>query len=127
MISFDEFKRQCNGRGLRAVRCSQHHWQIADGEHLVNVWANSKRGFKYQPAGAEKGICGNLHAAIEAAGEAVSPPWEEKSETPTIADRRSKLSVRNVAYCALAAVVAPWAVLIYVAYWWAVWIFVFRN
>jgi len=80
-MTYRDFALAVSDSGLSARQCSRHHWQILDGKRLVNVWANSKRGFRYQVRD-EKSRTGTLADAIQAAGPpppppSIDPPWSE--------------------------------------------------
>lgn len=86
-MTYEQFMAEVAGRGLRAEQCHYNHWQILGGtKHpIVNVWAHTKRGFRYQTDGG-KGKSGTLMDAIALAGEKPAsdpPPWNEsKPEQP---------------------------------------------
>jgi len=78
--------REVMPRGLRANCCSNVHWQILGGNKhsIVNVWANTKRGFRYQVDG-QKVKTGKLQGAIDLAGVSeatTTPPWNEHTPAP---------------------------------------------
>jgi hypothetical protein len=91
MITFNDFSSTVMAYGYRVAQCNHHHWQILGGEKnsIVNVWANTKRGFRYQALGG-KAKTGSLLDAMQLAGsptlhttatimdELTSlPPWKQ--------------------------------------------------
>ena len=81
-MQYSQFKQTAAQHGLRVERCSPDHWQLLGGTRhsIVNVWANTKRGFRYQVAG-EKSRISSLGGAIKTAGAVPTaveaPPWKE--------------------------------------------------
>ena len=81
-MQYSEFEQTASQHGLRVRQCSPDHWQLLGGTRhsIVNVWANSKRGFRYQIDG-EKSRIGSLGEAITLAGAVLTavetPPWKE--------------------------------------------------
>jgi len=83
-MTFAKFREQVEAVGLAARRCSPVHWQICGGDTLVNVWPNTRHGFKFQLDGKESQR-GRLEDAIRMAGPPEPttkpaddrPPWAE--------------------------------------------------
>ena len=65
--SFAAFAAQVEAAGLTARDCGGWHWQIRGGKQLVNVWPDTKKGFRMQVAG-QCATGGNIKLAIERAG-----------------------------------------------------------
>ena len=76
--------------GLRAKQYSPAHWQILGGKHLVNVWPDTKRGFRFQRDGEGSGL-GTIEDAIKLAGPPeqveTETPWEEAPQQPEARER----------------------------------------
>ncbi len=84
-MNYRDFARVLESEGLTAKECDHHHWQIQGGKRLVNVWANSKKGFRFQVRD-QKSRIGCLADAIDAAGPPerpveTDPPWEAQEGT----------------------------------------------
>ena len=88
-MKYSKFAERLASIGLVARKCSPYHWQIRGGtKHpLVNVWANSRRGFRFQVDGL-KSRDGTLIDAIKLAGPRpvskpdIAAPWEEAKPEP---------------------------------------------
>jgi len=84
-MKYTEFQRIAVDAGLDARQCSTHHWQLLGGSRnrLVNVWANSKQGFRFQVEGS-KSQGGRMKDAIELAGVVRKElaPWEDSEPLP---------------------------------------------
>lgn len=76
-MNFHDFQRDVERAGLKARKCSPIHWQIIGGRRLVNVWPNTKRGFRFQPAG-QAVRTGRVEQAIAFADP---PSWPSSSQT----------------------------------------------
>lgn len=90
-MKYEEFQAIVKDAGLAARHCHETHWQILGGLKYpkVNVWANTKRGFRFQLSGGQVSHSGTLPKVIELAGPPISvvkmqevnreqqPPWKE--------------------------------------------------
>lgn len=91
-MNYETFMECVERFRLEPRKCSPVHWQIRGGRRLVNVWPNTKRGFRFQASGqaVRTGVIGE---AITAAGPTIggSPPWEDEpvptAESPLPPDR----------------------------------------
>lgn len=66
--TYNDFAAQVRSAGLLPKECGEYHWQIQEGERLVNVWPSKKRGLLM---GFDKGraqTC-SVATAIKAAGK----------------------------------------------------------
>ena len=103
MTTWTEFETAVQAAGLTARRCGSlmvansdvvfAHWQIKEGQQLVNIWPDGKRGFVFKADGA-KSKTGTLADAIRLAGPSKkpppidTPPWEDKRDRPVGLIRR---------------------------------------
>ena len=80
-MKYELFAREIEAQGLYPKRCHHTHWQILGGDkhRVVNVWPNSKLGFRFQ-ADEQKARAGTVQDAIDLAGvppaSVVAAPWE---------------------------------------------------
>lgn len=85
-MKYETFAHQVERHGLEPRECDRHHWQIRGGivSPVVNVWANSRKGFRYQ-AGIGHARQGSIEKAIAAAGpaEARIEPLEKPEDVFT--------------------------------------------
>jgi len=89
-MTYRDFARTVLAHGVTPCECSRHHWQILGGRRLVNVWANSKRGFRFQVRDG-KAQTGTLADAIREAGPPPPPPPDVAREA-AILDAHRRLS-----------------------------------
>ncbi len=80
--TWHDFANAVTHAGLfpKSCRPGNHcHWQITGGEQLVNVWPNTKRGFR-MAADNGRGRPGTVAEAIKLAGppETAKPQAEKK-------------------------------------------------
>ena len=80
-LTFEEFADRAAAAGLGALECSPVHWQLRGGWRLVNVWPNTRRGFRFA-AGDGKGRSGTLRDAIQLAGPVRPVPPEKPPRQP---------------------------------------------
>lgn len=86
-MTYAVFQKAVQAAGFTARECRSDHWQILDGEFIVNVWPYTRHGFRFAPHGARVRN-GNLVDAIQAAGGTISAA--QKSE------RQSRNRARKV-------------------------------
>jgi hypothetical protein len=67
-LTWEAFVEATAAAGLGCRRCGIHHWQILGGQQIVNVWPDTKKGFRFQ-AGKAPVRTGDLGEAILAAGK----------------------------------------------------------
>jgi len=74
-MDFSSVAARAAKSGLRVKTLSKYQCQILGGARnpILNVWPNSKKGFRFQ-AGVEKARSGTVEDAIRLAGEAVVDP-----------------------------------------------------
>lgn len=82
-MQYSEFEQKVLQAGLQPRTCSPDHWQILGGRVVVNVWANTKRGFRFQVLG-QQSKSGSLKQAINEAQP------EKPKEKPKKRRRRTK-------------------------------------
>lgn len=83
-IGYEEFANTVRRFRLTPRKCSATHWQILEGREAVNVWPNTKRGFRFQAAGHAV-QSGTIGEAVTAAGPTIAgpaAPWEDEAEIP---------------------------------------------
>ena len=82
--TWSEFAEAVAAAGLRAKRCPAggcDHWQITGGPVLVNVWPDTKQGFR-MAADNGFGRPGSVTKAIQLAGPPRVPGPQTKHEYP---------------------------------------------
>ena len=91
---WSEFKRLVEDAGLLPHRCGHAtarwpgtHWQITGGAQLVNVWPDTKRGFRMAVDNG-RGCPGTIAKAIKVAGppKVLKPQREHKYPASVPAD-----------------------------------------
>lgn len=90
-MNYRDFEQAVKAAGLQPRKCQENHWQIREGRRVVNVWPETRRGFRFSVDGGQ-GRGGSLAQAIEEAGPPPSlaplfsktkseqPPWESRAD-----------------------------------------------
>ena len=97
-MTFNLFKAAVEAAGLTSRECRSDHWQIVDGQYLVNVWPFTKTGFRFAPHGA--GVRnGNVEQAIAAAGGAISESEKNERQSRNRAKKTKKRLMTANPHC----------------------------